>query len=418
MPVNPKEFGIAEKTAEGLMGNLPQIKTERDILSKQYDEIVLLDVDDPDTSKKARELRLRIRDNRTKGIEVWHRTTKDFFLKGGQFVDAIKRKEVEVNNRMEETLEKIEKHFELKEQKRLQDLREARWEDTKDLRDYIPTQVDLGLLSDEEYKKLVTGAKLQLEQAKAEEERIRKEQEAEQKANEALRERKMELAPYKRFIDEEAFAGIDLNDDEVVKVLSAKKYNEILKALKIRQTAYEKEQEEIRKENERLKQEQEERERKAEEDRIAEEKAKEKRFASRMELLVGAGLPYDGKIFGIDGVFSIFGETVANQTPEEFDNTLQNATRLVKKHREDEQRAKEEAEARKKQEEEEKRAKEEADRLAKAPVVERLKKWVSGFAIAEFGEDNEVAKKINSEFESFLHRADEFIEAFEEQSNA
>lgn len=50
--VNPKEFGIEEKEANGLLGNLPQIKAERSVLESQYSEIIKLDLEDLETAKK------------------------------------------------------------------------------------------------------------------------------------------------------------------------------------------------------------------------------------------------------------------------------------------------------------------------------------------------------------------------------
>lgn len=120
--IDSKEFGIKEQKAKELMGNLPQLKKERDVLETQFNEIIKLDIKDLETSKKAKSLRLLIQKNRTQGINIWHKTTKDFFLRGGQFVDAIKRKEIAVNERMESQLEEIEKHFENLEKERLEKL--------------------------------------------------------------------------------------------------------------------------------------------------------------------------------------------------------------------------------------------------------------------------------------------------------
>ena len=180
--VNPTEYGIEENRATELVGNLPQIKTERDILSKQYDEVVLLDIEDPTTAKKARELRLKIRDNRTKGIDVWHKTTKDFFLKGGQFVDAIKRQEVAVNERMEKNLENIEKHFENLEKERKAQLNAERISELEPFNAFVPMGLNFGEISDEEFTKILNGAKLQFEQHKKEEAEAEEKRIAEAKA--------------------------------------------------------------------------------------------------------------------------------------------------------------------------------------------------------------------------------------------
>ena len=126
--IDSSDFGIEKEKANQLIGNLPQLIDERSEYEKQYNEVIKLDIEDAKTTKKAKELRLKIRSNRTKGINVWHKTTKDYFLRGGQFVDAIKRKEVAVNERMEENLEEIEKHAEIKERQRLIDLQHKRAE--------------------------------------------------------------------------------------------------------------------------------------------------------------------------------------------------------------------------------------------------------------------------------------------------
>lgn len=202
--VNPTEFGIEESKANEIIGNLPQIKSERAILEVQYSEIIKMNIDDPATSKKARELRLLIRDNRTKGINVWHSTTKEFFLKGGQFVDAIKRKEIAVNERMEENLEQIEKHFEIKEAKRKQELSELRIAELELYSDFVPMGINFGELSDEEYLKIFNGSKLQYEakleaDKKAEEQRIAQEKaEAEAREQQRLENERLKAEAEKR----------------------------------------------------------------------------------------------------------------------------------------------------------------------------------------------------------------------------
>lgn len=177
--VNPTEFGIEEKKAGELMGNLPQLKTEREALVSAYNDVLSLDLDDPNTSKVAKEVRLKIRDNRTKGIEVWHKNTKEVFLRFGQFVDAVKRQEVEVNQRMEANLEQIEKHAEIKENERLDTLEKARLEKLEPFKDFVPFGVSVRSISDEDFEKIFNGAKMQFD-AKIEAERLAEEQRKEE----------------------------------------------------------------------------------------------------------------------------------------------------------------------------------------------------------------------------------------------
>lgn len=125
--IDPKQFGLEESKAQKMREGLNPILAEREILAAQYAEVVTMELNDA-TLKLARELRLKIRDNRTKGIEAWHKVNKEFYLRGGQFVDAIKKAEVFENERMESNLMEIEKHFENLEKKRLDDLHNERLE--------------------------------------------------------------------------------------------------------------------------------------------------------------------------------------------------------------------------------------------------------------------------------------------------
>jgi hypothetical protein len=123
--VNPIEFGIEETKANEMVSGLMPIISEREILGQLYAAVIVKELT-PETLKEARELRLKIRDNRTKGVEKWHKANKEFYLAGGRFVDAIKNKEVAENVRMEENLEQIEKHFENIEKQRIADLQKER----------------------------------------------------------------------------------------------------------------------------------------------------------------------------------------------------------------------------------------------------------------------------------------------------
>ena len=126
LKIDSNDYGIDKKQANELIGNLPQIKSERSILEGQFDSIIKMDIKEKDTHIEAKKLRLLIQKNRTQGINIWHKTTKDYFLKGGQFVDAIKRKEAAINERMESDLLDIEKYAANQEIERLNKLQQDR----------------------------------------------------------------------------------------------------------------------------------------------------------------------------------------------------------------------------------------------------------------------------------------------------
>lgn len=347
--VNPTEFGIEESKATELIGNLPQIKGERKILEQMYEQIVLLDIEDKETSKKAKELRKKIKDNRTKGIEVWHKTSKDFFLKGGQFVDAIKRLEISVNQRMEENLEQIEKHFEIKEARRKEELSELRIAELELYSEFVPMGINFGELSDEEYQKIFNGSKLQYEakleaDKKAEEQRI-----AQEKAEAEAREKQR-------------------IENEKLKAEAEKREKEIQAEREI----YEKE--------------------------LADERARVEATRKKLEAENAEKL-------------RIANEEKA-KVEAELEKKRQQEIKAAESAKAEQLRLAEEAEKKQRENEaEEKRLKLEAEKKAKAPIQKQLSIWVDEFTIPEINVENEKKTLILQKFEAFKKWAKSEIES-------
>jgi colicin import membrane protein len=407
--VNPQEYGIDPKQVKDLVGNLPQIKSEREVLEKQYDEVVKLDIEDKETSKKARELRLLIKNNRTQGINQWHKTTKDYFLKGGQFVDAIKRMEVQVNERMEETLEQIEKHFEIQETKRKEELKQKRIKQLEKYSEFVPFGIDLGALDEEQYKKVFNGSKLQYE-AKIEQERKAEEQRLENERLDAMeKERRLEIAPYSQFIKETPDLRAMSNED----------YGSLLIHLNKEKQKYEAEQEKIRKENERLRKEAEAKEKALEEERKkteAKEQAKQKLRNERAEIL----RPYIQFIRDYNALI--------DKPEAEFQKEVEAIKKGAMEHYAYEAKVKAEEEAKIRKEsqliaEQALKAKAEAERIAKekaeakakeeakkAPIKNQLNTWVDSFEIPDTDIQHEKADDIKAKFASFKKWAKSEIE--------
>ena len=108
--VNPSDYGLDVVKAKEMTNGLSTILEERIILSDAYKEVISMDITKENLSV-FKGLRLRIRDNRTKGIDKWHFANKAFYLAGGRFVDAIRNREIIENNRMEKALLGAENHF-------------------------------------------------------------------------------------------------------------------------------------------------------------------------------------------------------------------------------------------------------------------------------------------------------------------
>ena len=230
----PEKFGIEPTKATELMGNLPVVKQERESLISEFNEVVNLDINDTATSKRAGDLRKRIAKNRTQGIMEWHKRAKEFFLRGGQFVDAIKRVEIGVNEKMEEVLENIEKHQENLERQRKSELREARLIEIQKYNGAEP--VGLAEMDESQFQTYLSGVKYQFEQA----EKARIEAEEKQRKDNLHNERKTRLARYADFIPgfDEMYFG-EISEEDFVKIGTD---------AKAKKDAYDAEQERLRQE--------------------------------------------------------------------------------------------------------------------------------------------------------------------------
>lgn len=155
----PSNFGISETMANDLYQGLPQIILERDAYEMQYNEIIQMDIEQEETQKKARNLRLAIKLNRTQGFLVWHNKSKEVFLRGGQFVDAIKRKEVAINERMEENLLQIENYYDIQLAKKEEELKISRTKEIEPYVAFLPTGINLGTLDENGFAVVFEGAK-------------------------------------------------------------------------------------------------------------------------------------------------------------------------------------------------------------------------------------------------------------------
>jgi len=182
--LNPEEFGIEKSKALEITKGLQTVLAERDVLKASYKEVLTLEVT-KENIPVFKELRIRIRDNRTKGIESWHKVNKDFYLRGGQFVDAIKRMEILENQQMEEKLEEAEKFFENQEKERIIKLQETRLQLISEFVDDT-TGLDLGNMHDEVFEGYLNLKKTQKAE-KLEAERIAEEKRIEEAKVEALR---------------------------------------------------------------------------------------------------------------------------------------------------------------------------------------------------------------------------------------
>jgi colicin import membrane protein len=239
--VNPKIFGLEVVKAKEMTSGLSVTIAERDILIESYKDVIQLEIT-TETLPVFKELRLKIRDNRTKGIQKWKEREKAFYLAGGNFIQAIYNKETEINESMETKLLEAEKFFENKQREVERLLNESRLEK---LAPYVEDTTGLTFheFSDEDFDDYVLGKKTKFENAKKEQEAEAKRLENERLENLDFHNRKIEIAPYLEFIDQ----------PYELKGMSKESYYMLLHELKESKVNFDKRQKETDEENKRLK---------------------------------------------------------------------------------------------------------------------------------------------------------------------
>ncbi len=125
--IDPKEFGLTDETAKNIQDQFKPMLDKMVELEGEFNEVANLPIDDLNTSKKAKELRLKFVKVRTGTAEI-HKAQKAFFLNGGRFVDGWKNAQLFASQGKELKLEAIENHFENLEKQRLEELQLERVE--------------------------------------------------------------------------------------------------------------------------------------------------------------------------------------------------------------------------------------------------------------------------------------------------
>jgi hypothetical protein len=188
--IKPEIFGLELTKAQEMTSGLSTTLAEREVLKNAYIDVINLEIT-TETLPIFKELRLKIMKNRTQGIEKWHKNNKAFYLAGGRFVDAVKNKEIVINEEMEAKLLEAEKFFENQEKEKARLLNESRIEKLKPYVEDV-TGLDFSPMTDEDFDDYLLGKKTRFEkeqkEREAEAKRIEEERLAEierQKAIEA-----------------------------------------------------------------------------------------------------------------------------------------------------------------------------------------------------------------------------------------
>ncbi len=238
--INASEYGLEESKAQEIEAQFKPMLAKMSELEKEYNKVIKLEING-ETCAKAKELRLRYVKVRT-GTDEIHKKQKAFYLSGGRFCDGWKNAQKFASQSCEDTLMAIEKHFENIENERIEKLQIERQSEVMKYESemIVPT---LGIMDDDVWINYINGVKLNHEQKIAAEKKVEEERIEQERLRKLKLERDNELRLYWKFIPGNHPDFESLSDSE---------WSDFLQEMKNAKESYDKEQEEIRKEKERL----------------------------------------------------------------------------------------------------------------------------------------------------------------------
>jgi len=241
--INASDYGLDSTKAQEIEAMFLPMLNKMKELEKDYNEIIKLPIN-PETCQKAKELRLQYVRIRTGTAEI-HKELKAFYLNGGRFVDGWKNAQLFASQEIEETLKKIENHFEILEAERKAKIKAERIAMIQPYVEDVNTFM-LGEMTENAFKILFAGAKSQYEariaaEKKAEEERqaaIKAEQERQEKIRlENIRLQKEAKAKEKQYAAEREKARLEQERIEKERAIERERFEKEKAELLAKETA-------------------------------------------------------------------------------------------------------------------------------------------------------------------------------------
>jgi len=241
--INASDYGLDSTKAQEIEAMFLPMLNKMKKLEKDYNEIIKLPIN-PETCQKAKELRLQYVRIRTGTAEI-HKELKAFYLNGGRFVDGWKNAQLFASQEIEETLKKIENHFEILEAERKAKIKAERIAMIQPYVEDVNTFM-LGEMTENAFKILFAGAKSQYEariaaEKKAEEERqaaIKAEQERQEKIRlENIRLQKEAKAKEKQYAAEREKARLEQERIEKERAIERERFEKEKAELLAKETA-------------------------------------------------------------------------------------------------------------------------------------------------------------------------------------
>lgn len=153
--VDPEEFGLTIKKGSEIEGTFSPLKTEYDALLKVYELIVNSEITS-EVCERARRCRIDA-GKQIKKVSDVHKVEKAVFWNGGLYVDAIKNRDTFLLELIKIGSKKIEDHYLIIEQKRIEKVGEKRTKELSKFTKEIPG--DIGGMRIQIYDTFLAGAK-------------------------------------------------------------------------------------------------------------------------------------------------------------------------------------------------------------------------------------------------------------------
>jgi len=239
--------GVIEKTKGDYIKEKFQDFTQSiEEWSEKAKAIVVTDETQKEIMSEAREGRLLLKAKRIE-VEKVRKSLKEQSLSEGRLIDSVAKYLTSLIEPAEKHLELQEKFVEIQEQNKRIKIKAER---TLLLQPYLevidPNSIQLDLITEEAFATILNGAKVSLENKKAEALRLQQEILENDRKVKLFQERSLQLAEYRQFYFTEKDLILNTETDDVA-------FEELMKNLALRKKDYLLEQERIAKENASLK---------------------------------------------------------------------------------------------------------------------------------------------------------------------
>lgn len=245
------EAGLEKQTSDGIIEKLMPFFEQASEWKTKAEALVVTSAEQTKEMKEARVARLELKKIRVEANKTRESLKRDS-LRYGQTVQSVYNIIKNLIEPIEEHLQAQEDFVRIQEVNRRAALEALRLPEVESLQEYIPYGLDLGAMSEEDYSKLIEGARLQQQQKIEAEKKAEAERLEAERLQELYNERKDILTPYWPYIKD---------DSQRWEQMDYSAFTNMVNDLEKQKQEHEAEQQRIREENDLLRKEAAERER-------------------------------------------------------------------------------------------------------------------------------------------------------------